>query len=66
VTSHGSLRDHFADHGAEVGAQSEREYEAGAAFLACDCDPADPSILRRFESQTQTATYFDPQSAFEI
>ncbi len=38
-TSHGSLRDHFIDHGAEVGAQSEREYEAGAAFLACDCDP---------------------------
>jgi hypothetical protein len=61
-TSHGSLRDHFADHGAEVGAQSEREYEAGAAFLACDCDPADPSILRRFDSITQTATYFDTQS----
>ncbi|MDX3763806.1 RICIN domain-containing protein [Streptomyces sp. AK02-04a] len=58
-TSHGSLRDHFIDHGAEVGAQSEREYEAGAAFLACDCDPADPSILRRFDSVTQTATYFD-------
>ncbi|WP_455753213.1 ricin-type beta-trefoil lectin domain protein [Streptomyces canus] len=61
-TSHGSLRDHFIDHGAEVGAQSEREYEAGAAFLACDCDPADPSILRRFDSVTQTATYFDTQT----
>ncbi|MGQ4414171.1 RICIN domain-containing protein [Streptomyces sp. SAS_269] len=61
-TSHGSLRDHFIDHGAEVGAQSEREYEAGAAFLACDCDPADTSILRRFDSATQTATYFDTQS----
>ncbi|WP_405470869.1 ricin-type beta-trefoil lectin domain protein [Streptomyces canus] len=61
-TSHGSLRDHFGWHGAEVGAQSEREYEAGAAVLACDCDPADPSILRRFDSITKTATYFDTQT----
>ncbi|WP_333774483.1 ricin-type beta-trefoil lectin domain protein [Streptomyces sp. IBSBF 3136] len=61
-TSHGSLRDHFIDHGAEVGAQSEREYEAGAAFLACDCDPNEASILRRFDSLTQTATYFDTQT----
>ncbi|MEV6117648.1 RICIN domain-containing protein [Streptomyces sp. NPDC052109] len=59
-TSPGSLSDHFAKHGAEVGAGSEAEYEAGAAFLTCDCDPKDPSILRKFDAATQTAAYFEP------
>ena len=61
-TSAGSLGDHFAEHGEEVGAQTEAEYEAGAAFISCDCDPSDTSILRRFDSTTQTATYFDTQN----
>jgi hypothetical protein len=44
------------------GAQSEAEYEADGAFLTSDCHPNDPSILRRFDSATQTATYFDPDT----
>ena len=61
-TSPQSLSDHVEEHGAQVGAQSEAEYEAGAAVIACDCDPSDSSVLRRFDSVTQTATYYDTTS----
>jgi hypothetical protein len=61
-TSPKRLSEHFQDHGAEMGIESEREYLEAAMDLACTCDGYRPGVLHKRNSTTGKSYFYDPES----
>ncbi|MFC4561964.1 polymorphic toxin-type HINT domain-containing protein [Nocardiopsis mangrovi] len=59
-TTSGNLDRHYADHGDEMGYETQIEYSSAAIDLMCECDGARPGVLIKRDGDK--AYYFDPES----
>ncbi|MCX5078984.1 polymorphic toxin-type HINT domain-containing protein [Streptomyces sp. NBC_00424] len=62
-SSQKNLDEHYVSHGAEMGFDSQREYQEAAMDLLCDCDGGRPGVMRKFGKDHEgrlVLRYFDP------